>query len=108
MASTWTDNRGNAAVLNKLMSTWLPSSAVLMELASHLKKTQPRKQTAKPTLWQMAATLVCVIGPARVRWWTLLESLEMGRQAELDTKRHKYTEIQYAAHDKASGPLMHG
>ena len=32
-----TDNRGNGAVLNKLMSTKFPSSAVLMELASFMK-----------------------------------------------------------------------
>ena len=32
-----TDNRGNGAVLNKLMSTRFPSSAVLMELASFMK-----------------------------------------------------------------------
>ena len=29
-----TDNRGNGAALNKLMSTRFPSSAVLLELAS--------------------------------------------------------------------------
>ena len=32
-----TDNRGNGAALNKLMSTRFPSSAVLMELASFMK-----------------------------------------------------------------------
>ena len=32
-----TDNRGNGAALNKLMSTRFPSSAVLMELASYVK-----------------------------------------------------------------------
>ena len=32
-----TDNRGNGAVLNKLMSTKFPSSAVLMELALFMK-----------------------------------------------------------------------
>ena len=33
----WTDNRGNGAALNKLMTTRFPASAVLMELASHMK-----------------------------------------------------------------------
>ena len=32
-----TDNRGNGAALNKLMSTRFPSSAVLMELATFMK-----------------------------------------------------------------------
>ena len=32
-----TDNRGNGAVLNKLMSTRFPSSALLMEMASYMK-----------------------------------------------------------------------
>ena len=32
-----TDNRGNGAALNKLMSTRFPSSAVLMELATYMK-----------------------------------------------------------------------
>ena len=33
-----TDNRGNGAVLNKLMSTKYPSSAVMMELAVYMKR----------------------------------------------------------------------
>ena len=32
-----TDNRGNGAVLNKLMSSRFPSSALLMEMASYIK-----------------------------------------------------------------------
>ena len=32
-----TDNRGNGAVLNKLVSTRFPSSAVLVELATYMK-----------------------------------------------------------------------
>ena len=35
---TWTDNRGNGSVLNKLMTTRFPSSAVVMELAAFMKK----------------------------------------------------------------------
>ena len=35
---TWTDNRGNGSALNKLMSTHFPSSALLMELATHMKR----------------------------------------------------------------------
>ena len=35
---TWTDNRGNGAALNKLMSTRFLASAVIMELACYLKR----------------------------------------------------------------------
>ena len=35
---TWTDNRGNGALLNKIMSTKTPICAVLMELALHMKE----------------------------------------------------------------------
>ena len=35
---TTTDNRGNGAALNKLMTTRYPASAVLMELAAYSKK----------------------------------------------------------------------
>ena len=38
VAPTWTDNRGNGAALNKLMSTKYPVSAVLVELASYMKE----------------------------------------------------------------------
>ena len=37
IAPSITDNRGNGAALNKLMSTRFSSSAVLMELASFMK-----------------------------------------------------------------------
>ena len=32
-----TDNRGNGSVLNKLMTTKFPASAVVMELSNHVK-----------------------------------------------------------------------
>ena len=35
---TWTDNRGNGAALNKLMTTSFPASAVLLELAANMKR----------------------------------------------------------------------
>ena len=35
---TVTDNRGNGAALNKLMSTRFPSSAILMEMAAYMKR----------------------------------------------------------------------
>ena len=38
VAPTWTDNRGNGSALNKLVSTKFLTSAVLMELATYIKK----------------------------------------------------------------------
>ena len=35
---TWTDNRGNGSVLNKLMTTRYPASAVLMEMSVFMKR----------------------------------------------------------------------
>ena len=37
IAPSITDNRGNGAVLNKLMTTRFPSSALLMEMGSYMK-----------------------------------------------------------------------
>ena len=42
IAPSLTDNRGNGAVLNKLMTTKFPTSAVLMELATYMKKMSLR------------------------------------------------------------------
>ena len=42
IAPSKTDNRGNGAALNKLMSTRFPSSAVLVELASFMKAREMR------------------------------------------------------------------
>ena len=38
IAPTLTDNRGNGAALNKLMTTKFPASALLMEHTCHMKK----------------------------------------------------------------------
>ena len=42
VAPTITDNRGNGAALNKLMTTKFPASALLMELSCYMKKTSVR------------------------------------------------------------------
>ena len=42
IAPTLTDNRGNGALLNKLMTRKFPASAVLMELATYMKKMSLR------------------------------------------------------------------
>ena len=57
---TTTDNRGNGAALNKLMTTRYPASAVLVELAAHSKKMglrasvewSPRRQTVRLMPWR--------------------------------------------------------
>ena len=41
---TWTDNRGNGSVLNKFMTTRYPSSTLVMELASEMKKNRVKAQ----------------------------------------------------------------
>ena len=42
IAPTLTDNRGNGAILNKLMTTKFPTSALLMELSCYMKKMSIR------------------------------------------------------------------
>ena len=39
---TWTDNRGNGAALNKLMTTRYSASALTMEMAAHFKRMRIR------------------------------------------------------------------
>ena len=41
---TWTDSRGNGSVLNKLMTTRYPSSALVMELDAEMKKGSVKAQ----------------------------------------------------------------
>ena len=89
-----TDNRGNGAVLNKLMSTKFPSSAVLMELASFMKhrgmraivEWAPRECGREADLERRipvaAGTLV---------WNVLPEALNAGREAEETFRRLKET-----------------
>ena len=98
-----TDNRGNGAALNKLMSTRLPSSAVLVELASFMKARRiraivewaPREYNREADLLAngihnlfdperrmpvSAQSLVCNVLP---------EALMAGREAEQAFKRTK-------------------
>ena len=42
MVPSLTDNRGNGALLNKLMTTKFPASALLMELSTHMKRMNMR------------------------------------------------------------------
>ena len=96
-----TDNRGNGAVLNKLMSTKFPSSAVLMELASFMKhrgmraivEWAPRECNREADM--LANGDSSLFDPGRrihvsagtLVWNVLLEALKVGRDAE-DTFKH--------------------
>ena len=98
-----TDNRGNGAVLNKLMSTRFPSSALLMELASYMKSRglrpivewAPREFNREADM--LANGITSSFDPAKrlrvtadsLSWSILPQALEAGREAErayLETK----------------------
>ena len=91
-----TDNRDNGAVLNKLMSTRFPSSAVLMELATYMKargmrtvvEWAPRECDKEAD--QLANKCTDMFDPAKrmevsswkLSWYILPEAWEAGREAE--------------------------
>ena len=91
-----TDNRGNGAVLNKMMSTKFPSSAVLMELAVYMKRRRirpivewaPREFNRESDNLANGITegfnqaLELKIRPEEISWEILPEALEAGREAE--------------------------
>ena len=90
-----TDNKGNGAVLNKLMSTKFPSSAVLMELASFMKHRGMRDREAD----MLANGDTSLFDPERripvsagtLVWNVLPEALKAGRDAEDTFNRLKET-----------------
>ena len=91
-----TDNRGNGAVLNKMMSTKFPSLAVLMELAVCMKRRRirtivewaPREFNRESDNLANGITegsnpaLEMKIRPEEITWEILPEALEAGREAE--------------------------
>ena len=99
-----TDNRGNGAVLNKLLSTKFPSSAVLMELASFMKhrgmraivEWAPRKCNREADMLANGDTsLFDRAKNSCVGWYFGLEcssvALKTGREAEDTFKQLKET-----------------
>ena len=98
-----TDNRGNGAALNKLMSTRFPSSAVLMELASFMKhrgmraivEWAPRECNREADMLANGDT--SLFNPERkipvsagiLVWNVLPEALKAGREAEDTFNRAK-------------------
>ena len=100
-----TDNRGNGAVLNKLMSTKFPSSAVLMELASFMKhrgmraivEWAPRGCNREADMLANGDTSLfdperrIPVSAGTSVWNVLPEALKAGRDAEDTFKRLKET-----------------
>ena len=94
---TWTDNRGNGSALNKLMSTRFPASALLMELATHMKEERikanvhwaPREtnceadRLANGNFEGFSPEYRIPIDFSSMQWYLLGEALSMGRDAEL-------------------------
>ena len=93
---TITDNRGNGALLNKLMSTKFPASAVLMELASYMRRMSlrtvvewvPREgnkeadKLANGNAEDFDPSLRIVVSASTLSWDILPEALEAGGAAE--------------------------
>ena len=91
-----TDNRGNGAALNKLMSTKFPSSAVLMELASFMKhrgmraivEWAPRECNREADMLANGDTSLfnperkIPVSAGTLEWNVLPEALKAGREAE--------------------------
>ena len=91
-----TDNRGNGAVLNKLMTTRFPSSALLMEMGSYMKgrgmraivEWAPREFNKEAD--QLAKGITDSFDPSRrlhvssqtLTWNILPMALQAGRDAE--------------------------
>ena len=105
VAPTWTDNRGNGAALNKLMSTKYPASAVLMELASYMKEQSlkvlvewsPRSGNQEADRLANGVTTGFTpenrvhIDLRTIHWTILDEAIAMGKQAEDDFQRARAT-----------------
>ena len=96
LVPAFTDNRGNGAALNKLMSTKFPSSAILMELSTFLKEKKikalvewtPRESNREADLLANGITsdfnpsLEMKLDPLKPDWLVLPQVLDAGRQAE--------------------------
>ena len=91
------DNRGNGAALNKLMSTRFPSSAVLMELASFMKARRMRavvewaSRECNREADLLANGITDQFDPKRPMQVSAPEALSAGREAEQAPKRMKET-----------------
>ena len=93
---TWTDNRGNGAALNKLMSTQFPLNAVVMELAVRCKRSRivlvvgwtPRQfnreadDLANGRTQAFDPELEVKMNPEDLDWFILPQALKIGQEAD--------------------------
>ena len=75
MAPTWTDNRGNGSLLNKLMTTKFPACALLMELACFNRLANGNSEDFTPSK-------EIKVDVEATRWEVLPDSLWMARDAD--------------------------
>ena len=93
---TTTDNQGNGAALNKLMTTRYPASAVVVELAAYFKKMELRASVewshreanreanslVNGDLSLFTPELRIPISHQQLQWSVLTQALAHGREAE--------------------------
>ena len=103
VAPTWTDNRGNGALLNKLMTTKFPGCALLMELASFMKRRSmkvvvdwtPREgnkdadRLANGIVDDFTPDLEIKLDSSPIEWEVLPDALRMAREADSEYKNLK-------------------
>ena len=86
---SYTDNRRNGALLNKLMSSKYPLSALLMEFGEQLRHSEVRPDVRwAPREANREADRLRVIPPVG-RWFILDETLVLGETAENEKKKYQ-------------------
>ena len=112
VAPTWTDNRGNGSVLNKLMTTKFSGCALLMELACFMKRKSMKvvvdwtTRLANGIVEDFTPTLEIKVRPDAIRVEVHLESLRMAREAESEFQTLKQ-QGRLPRRDQ-QGPLVNG
>ena len=96
MQPTHTDNWGNSAALNKLMSSQFPINAVLMELAVHCKRSgvvpvvgltlrefnREADDLANGRVHAFDPAIEVKLDPRDLDWHILSHALKLGQEAE--------------------------
>ena len=103
VAPTWTDNRGNGALLNKLMTSKFPGCAFLMELASFMKRRSMKvvldwtpsegnkdaDRLANVIVDDFSPDLEIKLDSSAIEWEVLPDALRMARKAASEFKSLK-------------------
>ena len=98
MVPSLTDNRGNGALHNKLMTTKFPASTLMMELSTHRKKMNRRRVVewfprecnreadglANGDTACFSPSLRLPMTPASLHWYILEDTLRAGAAAEAE------------------------